>query len=64
MTKLLTEKEVALMLGCTCAKLQKLRQQGRGLKFIRIGRHIRYQLSDIEEHLAKNTYSSTSEYRS
>lgn len=62
MTKLLTEKEVALMLGCTPAKLQKQRQQGRGLRFSRLGRHIRYRLSDIEEHLEQNTYSSTSEY--
>jgi len=63
MIKLLTEQQVALILGCTPAKLQKQRQQGRGLNYIRSGRHIRYRLSDIEEHLAENTYSSTSEYR-
>ena len=54
----LTETEVAEMLRCTKAALRKWRREGRGPRFIRVGRLIRYRLADVEEFLESNASSS------
>jgi len=54
----LTETEVAEMLRCTKAALRKWRREGRGPRFIRVGRLVRYRLADVEEFLESNASSS------
>ena len=54
----LTETEVAEMLRCTKAALRKWRREGRGPRFIRVGRLIRYRLADVDQFLESNASSS------
>ena len=54
----LTEIEVAQILKCTTAALRRWRREGRGPRFIRVGRLIRYRLADVEEFLESNASSS------
>ena len=39
----------------------RLRQDGTGPKFVKVGRQVRYRLSDVLEWLEANTFSSTSD---
>jgi len=50
----LTESEVAHALKCTKAALRRWRREGRGPRFIRIGRLVRYRVLDVENFLEKN----------
>ena len=52
--KLLNEKVVAEMLDCSVAKLQADRFYHRGLPYIKLGRHIKYRLFDIYNHIENN----------
>lgn len=45
--QLLAEGTVAKMLGVSVSKLQHDRCHRRGIPFIRLGRTIRYRLSDV-----------------
>ncbi len=56
--QILNETEVAEMLRCTKAALRRWRREGRGPRFIRVGRLIRYRLADVEEFLESNASSS------
>mgnify|MGYP000158358765 CR=1 FL=1 len=60
--KLITAKEVASMLGCSIHKLQKDRRQGSEIPYLKVGRSVRYRLSDIEAYLEKQRFTSTSQY--
>ena len=62
MKKLLNETEAAEALGVSVHKLQKDRRIGSPIKFRKIGRSVRYCLSDIEAYIAQQTFSSTSQY--
>ena len=53
--RLLNEKEVADYLGKKISALQKWRWAGRGPVFVKVGRLVRYRMSDIESWLATNT---------
>lgn len=55
MNKLLNQKEVATMLGMSEAWLEASRFRGKGLSFIKIGKSVRYKLSDIQAWIDKNT---------
>ena len=44
----LTSEELSERLGIPVATLKRWRRTGYGPKFIRIGKHIRYRLIDIE----------------
>ncbi len=57
---LLDEKKLAEHLGVSVRTLQSQRQRGDGIPFIRLGRTIRYDLATVQEHLARNTCTSTS----
>lgn len=46
-SRLLTEDAVAEQLSCSVALVRKWRSLGDGPKVIRIGRLVRYQLSDL-----------------
>jgi Helix-turn-helix domain len=50
----LTEAEVSGIMKCTKAALRRWRREGRGPRFLRIGRLIRYRVSDLEEFLDKH----------
>lgn len=51
--KLLLEREVANKLNISIVTLRKLRSEGKGPKFGRIGGSIRYQLSDVKKFIEK-----------
>ena len=57
-----TEKEVSHILNISVHTLQKQRIQGRGLKYHKFGRSIRYATKDILEYVEKNHFNNTSEY--
>lgn len=56
--ELLTPEQVAKYRGTTTATLAQERHHGRGPKFIRDGRRIRYRASDIAAYLAAKTVAS------
>ena len=53
--QLLTENETATTLKCTKAALRRWRRERRGPRFVKLGRLIRYRLSDIETFVDQNT---------
>ena len=60
--RLLDDREVADITGRARSTLQKDRLTGTGIKFVRIGRLVRYRQSDVSAYLAAlPTLSSTSE---
>ena len=61
METLLNPHEAAAALRLSQHTLKKLRVSGRGPKFIRANRSIRYRQSDIEEWLDGRVRQSTSE---
>jgi excisionase family DNA binding protein len=58
---LLTQREAATLLHLSERTLERWRVAGDGLKFIRLGRSIRYRLADIEAFIASRIVGSTSE---
>jgi predicted DNA-binding transcriptional regulator AlpA len=59
---LLSDREVAKIVGRARSTLQKDRLTGNGIPFVRLGRLIRYRRSDIERAIAElPTRRSTSE---
>ena len=52
---LLTEDEVCKILNLNVSSLQRERCSGDGIPYIKIGRRVRYKLSDIEKYLDANT---------
>ena len=59
--RLLTEREVANRWCRAIKTLQNERVTGRGVRYVKIGRSVRYRLSDIEAYERVQTRSSTSE---
>lgn len=58
----LTPKQAAAHLGVTVAHLQRLRSEGGGPKFCRLGkRRLAYRASDLSDWLEQNCASSTSQ---
>jgi excisionase family DNA binding protein len=48
-TTALTERQVAEQLGLSVATLRAWRHRGKGPRFLRLGRSVRYLLSDVDE---------------
>ena len=48
-TRALTEREVAELLGLSVATLRAWRHRGKGLRFLRLGRSVRYLPSDVAD---------------
>ena len=46
--RLLSEAEVAGMLKCSMRKMQRMRKQGRGIPWAKIGGAIRYSPADVD----------------
>jgi len=57
--RLLTGRELAAWLAVPHAVLANWRYLGKGPKFIKIGRNIRYRKSDVETWLEENTRTQT-----
>jgi excisionase family DNA binding protein len=60
-SRLLTVSEAAHALGVSISTLNKLRVQGGGPRFVRIGSSVRYRQSDLAEYVESNVKRSTSE---
>lgn len=54
--ELIDEAMLASRLGVSRATLQSWRYAGRGPRFIKLGRLIRYSAADVDEFLRANTY--------
>jgi predicted DNA-binding transcriptional regulator AlpA len=60
--KLLTQKEVKEITGLADSTLEQWRLKGKGPKFIKLGRLVRYRLSDIDTYISGlQGFSSTTE---
>jgi excisionase family DNA binding protein len=57
MSELLSEKEVAILLGVKPQTLAIWRMKQEKLPFVRIGRLVKYQRSAIERFMAENSVS-------
>jgi len=55
MDQLLTEQQLAELLGKSPKTLERDRMSGVGIPFIRVGRSIRYRTSDVEKYLDERT---------
>jgi len=49
--RLITEKEVQTLLSLGESTVQQWRMYGKGPKFVKLGRAVRYRLSDVQEYL-------------
>ena len=58
---LLSQREAASLLHLSERTLERFRVSGTGPKFVRLGRSIRYRLTDIEAFIASRIVGSTSE---
>ena len=60
--KLLTQKEVKEITRLADSTLEQWRLKGKGPKFIKLGRLVRYRLSDIEAYISGlQSFNSTTE---
>ena len=56
---LLTSRDVAALLGLKDRTIDMMRVTGKGPVFLKIGRLVRYRLSDVETWLAQQVRTST-----
>lgn len=61
MTTYLTTKDAARVLGLHPDTLRRLRREGGGPPFVRIGRAIRYRLDVVDAWAAARTFKSTAD---
>ena len=54
-------EEAARHLSLAPNTLEKMRVTGNGPRFVKLGRAVRYRLSDLESYIADRVVSSTSE---
>ena len=59
-TRALTEREVADMLGLSAATLRAWRHRGKGPRFLRLGRSVRYLPSDVADFVRASAVDTTS----
>lgn len=59
--RLLNTQQVSERIGCSEVSLARMRCQGSGPRFLKIGRSVKYRLADVEEWLATCERQSTSE---
>jgi hypothetical protein len=52
--KAVNEKDAAVYIGLTVAYLRKARWLGKGPRFLRLGRTIRYRIEDLDEWLEQH----------
>lgn len=61
MTTYLTTKDAARVLGLHPDTLRRMRREGGGPPFVRIGRAIRYRLDVVDAWAAARTFKSTAD---
>ncbi len=61
--KLLNTEQTAKLLNCTTRKLEADRIKGGGIRYIKIGKCVHYNMQDIEAYIQANTVISTSQIR-
>ncbi len=61
MSRLVTERDAAELLGVSVRTLQKWRLQGNGPRFVKLGRAVRYDRRDLEEYIEVGRRWSTSD---
>lgn len=54
-------EEAARHLSLARNTLEKMRVHGNGPQFVKLGRSVRYRISDLEAYVAERVVSSTSE---
>ncbi|HEX7045929.1 MAG TPA: helix-turn-helix domain-containing protein [Burkholderiales bacterium] len=59
MDPLLTEQQVADLLGVSVRTLQDQRFRGVGIPFVRVGRLVRYERAVVEQYIRANRRIST-----
>ena len=59
-TRALTEREVAELLGLSVATLRAWRHRGKGPRFLRLGRSVRYLPSDLNDFVRTSAVDTTS----
>ncbi len=57
----LTEREVAQLLGLSVATLRAWRHRGKGPRFLRLGRSVRYLPSDVDDFVRASAVDTRSE---
>jgi excisionase family DNA binding protein len=57
----LTEREVAELLGLSVATLRAWRHRGKGPRFLRLGRSVRYLPSDVNDFVRASAVDTRSE---
>jgi excisionase family DNA binding protein len=60
--KLLTERELAEFLSVSPRTLQKMRQRGSRLAFVKFESKVLYRREDVQSYLSQHVHYSTSEY--
>lgn len=58
---LLTSRDAAKMLNMSVYWMERKRWLGDGPKYLKVGRAVRYRLSDLEEYLSDRGRNSTSD---
>lgn len=58
---IVSTKQAARILGNSPRTLEDWRLTGIGPRFVKMGRNVRYRMSDILDYLEQNTFSSTAE---
>jgi len=61
MDKLLTGREAASYLGISEQTMRIHRIKGGGVKFVKVGRLVRYKQSDLENYIQSRTFDNTSQ---
>ena len=59
----LTTKQLAKLIGVSVRKLERDRQDGTGVPYIKFGRRVLYRGADVEAHLKAQRFTSTAEAR-
>jgi predicted DNA-binding transcriptional regulator AlpA len=59
MTQLLTPQQAGEMLQKPVGTMKRWRAEGNGPTYVKIGRDVRYRLSDLEAYINENTHVSS-----
>ena len=59
---LLTTEQAAWLLRISRKTLERMRVEGRGPRFVKLGRCVRYRQRDLLTWISTNTHQSTSEF--
>lgn len=56
------QKRCAELVGVSVRKIEADRIKGNGIPYLKIGRAVRYKMSDIQEYMNKNKFRHTTEH--